>query len=376
MDFDVYPYFYPASQKIRMVQAAYCMAFMRSLAQHLKKPWGFYAELDDRNWPFQQNPKEASAECAYEALLHGCDYLNSFIHLPFATGCDARPERWAWTAQELRKVNALGPLLTKLARPQAPVAFLYPTAQTFATDQGAPKAYAYAAVSQGFGNVDVLPEEVAVERKAVGYKALLLLGCDILHADMAALLEQWVRDGGTLILDRVPTKTHKGEALKLPVTFAEGGTDLQLRNVGKGRIALLGYDLEAAYKDAIEGDHPAEAAKLRALLVKLLAPVRPNAVVADKPAHMEVGLRQSQGMALVIVVNHDASDNTGTVTVRDLGFKPAWTRELFTGKDGLAPVKLTAGGGAYSFSVKLPARQAALILLAPKEPAKLPKLVR
>ncbi|MBU0610627.1 MAG: hypothetical protein KKI08_22275, partial [Armatimonadetes bacterium] len=108
MDFDVYPYFYPASQKIRMVQAAYCMAFMRSLAQHLKKSWGFYAELDDRNWPFQQNPKEATAECAYEALLHGCDYLNSFIHLPFATGCDARPERWAWTAQELHKVNALG----------------------------------------------------------------------------------------------------------------------------------------------------------------------------------------------------------------------------------------------------------------------------
>jgi len=375
MDFDVYPYFYPASQKIRMVQAAYCMAYMRSLSQHLHKPWGFYAELDDRNWPFQQNPKEASAECAYEAVLHGCDYLNSFIHLPFATGCDARPERWAWTARELRKINALGPLLTKLARPPAPVAFLYPTAQTFATDQGLPKPYTYACVSQGFGNVDVLTEEVALEQKALKPRALLLLGCDILHADMAPLLTQWVRDGGTLILDKVPTRTHKGEALTLPVTFA-ARTETQTRALGKGRIVLLGADPEVAYKDAIESDHPAEAAKLRAQMAKLLGPVQPNAVVADKPAQMEVGVRQDKGLALAIVVNHDASANTGTVTLRDLGFKPTWAQQLFAEGGKATPVTLKASGGAYSFTVKLPARQAALVLLAPKPVAGVPGLGR
>ncbi|MCE5239230.1 hypothetical protein LLH23_12165 [bacterium] len=376
MDFDVYPYFYPASQKIRMVQAAWCMAYMRQLSQHLKKPWGFYVELDDRNWPFQQNPREASAECACEALLHGADYLNSFIHLPFATGCDSRPERWDWTAQELRKVNALGPLLTKLARQPAPVAFLYPTAQTFATDQGAPKPYAYACVSQGFGNVDVLPEEVALEQKTLKYRALLLLGCDILHADMAPLLQQWVREGGTLILDKLPTKNHKGEALQWPVTFADGAAEPQSRALGKGRVVLLGCDPEAAYKDAIENEKPAEAAKLRALLAKLLAPAKPRAVVLDKPAQMEVGVRQSRDMALVIVVNHDAKPNEGTVTVRDLGFKPAWAQFLFQGKSGMAPAKLTTAAGAHSFTVKLPARQAALVLLAPKQPAGLPTLAQ
>jgi hypothetical protein len=390
MDFDVYPYFYPASQKIRMVQAAWTMAYMRSLSQHLQKPWGFYIELDDRNWPFQQNPKEASAECAYEALLHGADYLNSFIHLPFATGCDSRPERWAWTAQELRKVNALGPLLTKLARQPAPVAFLYPTAQTFISDQPMPKPYAYACVSQGFGNVDVLPEEVALAAagKGVppptpslkggelgGYKALIMLGCDILHADMATMLEQWVRDGGVLVLDKAPTKNHKGEAINLPVSFAEGDANPQSRELGKGRIVLLGCDPEAAYKDAIENDKPAEAGRLRALMAKLLAPIKPNAAVADKPAQMEVGVRQMKDMALVIVVNHDAKDNAGIVTVSDLGFRPAWARHLFDGQGKMAPISLqSASGGAYSFGVKLPPRQAALVLLAPKRPGQLPRL--
>jgi hypothetical protein len=377
VDFDVYPYFYPDSQKLRMVKAAWCMAYLRQVARHLRKPWGFYLELDDRNWPFQQNPKEASAECAYEALLHGCDYLNSFIHLPFATGCDARPERWAWTGQELRKVNALGPLLTKLARPQAPVAFFYPTAQTFVTDQPAPKPYAYACLSSGFGNVDVLPEEVAIEQKAIGPRALIMLGCDLLHADAGRMLEQWVQAGGLLILDQVPTLDHRGA--KLPFTGEtprEG--DTVSWSLGQGKIIRLGFDLEQCYRDAIEQDQPAEAARLRTLMAKLLDPIKANAVVADEPAQMEVGVRQGEGMALAIVVNHDTRENEGTVTLRGLGFKPTWARRLFTGAgaEGMSPLKVTlsSDGGirdACTFRLKLPSRQAALILLAPR-PVPLP----
>jgi hypothetical protein len=380
IDFDVYPYFYPDSQKIRMVRAAWCMAYIRQISRHLRKPWGFYFELDDRNWPFQRNPKEASAECAYEALLHGADYLNSFIHLPFATGCDSRPERWAWTGQELRKVRQLGPLLTKLARPAAPVAFLDPTAQTFVLNQQSAKAYAYACVSQGFGDVDVLPEEVALDALTPGpspmrptvsgrggmaaYRALVLLGCDLLHADMAPRLEQWVRDGGTLLLDRVPTKNHKGEALQLPFVFPEGGGPYAACPLGKGRVVRLGFDLEADYRAAVESGRPAEAARLRAEVAQVLARagVKPTAVVQDRPGQMEVGLRCGRGQALAIVVNHDAAPNTGTVTLRPPGFKPAAAREAVTGKPWPTQVK----GETMTFTVKLPPRQAALVLVSGK----------
>lgn len=367
IDFDVYPYFYPDSQKIRMLRAAYCMAFIRQIAWHLHKPWGFYFELDDRNWPFQKNPKEASAECAYEALLHGVNYLNSFIHLPFGTGNDARPERWAWTAQELRKINKLGPLLTQLARPAANVAFLYPTAQTFITNNPAAQPYAFACVSQGFGNVDILPEEIALEQKKLSYKALLLLGCDILHEQMIQLLEQWLKAGGTLILDKMPTMNHKGETIRLPVSFAPAAREPQIRSFGRGRIIMLPFDLEAAYSEAVENDKPAEAARLRHLMARLLLPLQASFCVADPKAQMEVGVRKNKEMALVIVVNHDPQENTGTVIVRDLGFKPLWARWLFNGRGGVTPIKLKpAGKEAYSFTARLPGRQAALILLAPR----------
>lgn len=343
-DFDVYPYFYPASQKLRMVQVAWCMAYARQVSQHLRKPWGFYVELDDRNWPFQKNPKEASAECAYEAVLHGANYLNSFIHVTFGTGSDARPERWEWTGQELRKISALGPKLTRLQRPRAPVAFLYPTSQTYITDLAVPKPYSYACVSSGFGNVDVLPEDVALEQGDIQYKTLILLGCDILHADMAAKLRKWLAAGGTLIADTLPTRNHKGEAL---------GAWLQ------GKVTRLDFDLELAYKAAIERDNAAEAKRLRRLIAGLIGPFEANAVVTDAAAQMEVGVRTSPDSALVIVVNHDAKENTGQVTVRDLGFAPKVAREAATGK--AYPVQIKAG--VCTFAVKLPARQAVMVEL-------------
>lgn len=342
-DFDVYPYFYPASQKLRMVQAAWCMAYARAISQHLRKPWGFYIELDDRNWPFQKNPKEASAECAYEAVLHGANYLNSFIHVTFGTGSDARPERWAWTGQELRKLSALGPKLAGLQRLPAPVAFLYPTAQTYITNEPVPKPYSYACVSSGFGNVDVLPEDVALEQGGIPYKALILLGCDTLHADMAARLRTWLAAGGTLIVDKLPTKDHRGEALP---------------PWPQGKLIRLDCDLEQAYKAAIEQDHPAEAKRLREQMAKLIS-TPANAVVTDAPAQMEVGVRTSKDAALVIVLNHDAQANTGQVTLRNLGFTPKSAREAITGKTYPAQIR----AGVCTLTVKLPARQAVMVEL-------------
>ena len=80
-------------------------AFQRDIAQHLGKAYGFYIELDDRNYPFQVNPPEASAECAYTAIGQGVTYLNSFINRPFGTGVTSRPERWEHLAAEGDKIH-------------------------------------------------------------------------------------------------------------------------------------------------------------------------------------------------------------------------------------------------------------------------------
>jgi hypothetical protein len=371
MDFDVYPYFYPASQKIRMVQAAWCLAFQRQIAQHLRKPWGFYFELDDRNWPFQQNPKQASAECAYEAIMHGANYLNSFIHLHFATGCDSRPERWEWTGQELRKISDLGPLLARTERRPSPVAIFYPTAQTFITNEPVPKPYTYACASSAFGEVDVLPEEVALEQREWAPRVLVMLGCDILHADTARRLVEWVRGGGLLVLDRVPARDHRGQELSLPFSSdgpGDGPAALQpyyVCEVGKGKVVRLSYDFESVYKDAIESDRQAEAAGLRAQLAELLGltGAKPSAVVADKHAQMEVGVRQGRNEALVVVANHHAARNEGTVTLR-LPFKPGYAVDAVTKK----PVAVQATADAYTFRVSLPEREARMVYLSRTRP--------
>lgn len=354
MDFDVYPYFYPASQRLRMVQAAYCMAYQRQLARHLGKPWGFYFELDDRNWPYQQNPREASVECAYEAVLHGADYLNSFIHVTFGTGSDARPERWAFTGRELRKISNLGPLLARTARPQAPVALLYPTAQTCIKNEPCPKAYAYACLSSGFGDTDVLTEDVALEQPRLTYQTIVLLGCEILHRGMALKLEGFVRGGGTLVLDRVPTKDHHGEPLVAGAGLFQDGP------LGKGRVAVLPVDFEEAYRTAIEGPNPAEARRLRGLLTQGVR-ATPHVVATDAPAQLEAGLRTAADVALLIVVNHDAQANTGQVKLAGLPFAPRRACDAVTGK----PYPLQVAGKGGRLSVKLPARQAVIIKLLP-----------
>lgn len=104
LDFDIYPYWYPQSHKRRFAKVHYGFAFQRCVAQFYNKPMGFYVELDDRNWPFQQNPKEATGELAYTAVGEGCHYLNTFIYGIFGAGNMSRPERWEDGGEDLRLI--------------------------------------------------------------------------------------------------------------------------------------------------------------------------------------------------------------------------------------------------------------------------------
>jgi hypothetical protein len=160
MDFDVYPYFYPSSDKIRMVLAHWVFAVERAVAQQWKKPMGFYVELDDRNYPFQINPAKASSECAYTAIGQGCDYLNSFINTAFGTGTSARPERWEDCGREMRKIASVAPLLKMMRKPPAEVAVYFPHTQWYVQGRSYTPMYAYQLALRAFGECDVLHEKV------------------------------------------------------------------------------------------------------------------------------------------------------------------------------------------------------------------------
>ncbi len=378
MDFDIYPYFYPKSQKVRMVQCDFGLSMMRAFAQHLGKPWGFYVELDDRNWPYQQNPKEASAECAYTAIAQGADYLNSFIHRQ-GTGTDSRPERWEFTGQEMRKIERVGPLLTRTQRPPSRVAMIYPMGQAMINNGHPPADYALVCLRQGFGMMDAVSSEILADPDDLSDRdAFVLLGCDILERELADKLTAFVREGGTLLLDQVPTTDTEGKPLELPwqlegiqAQALPGLPDCTYRVLahGKGTLTLLDFDLNEAYRQAVEEDMFKRAAALRHGVGGLLASATSRCFADDAMGQMEAGIRYGEDAAMVIVVNHAAERNAATVKLADLPFEPGWLCDLATMK----PVRFAVGPGqrACSFRVALAGRNAQMVAVLPERPADL-----
>jgi len=337
-DFDVYPYFYPRSQRIRMVQAGFCMAFMRDVARLRGIPWGFYVELDDRNWPFQKNPKEASGECAFTAVARGAEYLNTFINRVVGTGTQARPERWEAAGRALRLVRRIGPMLCRMPAVRANLALCYPNTQEAVGNGYERPDYGLAALNAGFGDVDVYNERAAIETRRIPYPALVLWKTEYVHADFAPVLAAWLRQGGTLFCDHLPEKTHRGASIRwdFPETPAGeaaagaiGPIRFSVHSVGKGRIVRIRNDVQTEFRDLVEADSVAPhevAAYRRALGAVFRRYVRPNIHVFYRETResvdlVEAGLRGNADSALVIVVNHQPKVQRVRVRLRrrDLG---------------------------------------------------------
>ncbi|HUS81543.1 MAG TPA: MG2 domain-containing protein, partial [Armatimonadota bacterium] len=371
IDFDIYPYFYPRSQKVRMVQCDFGLSMMREFARQLDMPWGFYVELDDRNWPYQQNPPEASAECAWTALAQGADYLNSFIHTGFGTGTDARPERWEMTGEALRTIRRIGPLLTRMSRPKAPIAMIYPMGQAMVRDGHPPADYAFECIRAGFGMIDAVSSEVLAQQESLADRdCYVLLGCDILEREVAEKLVKASAVGGLIVLDQVPTTDTEGRPLDLPWSF-EGRTAMSLPGLEDLKVRVhdnllkLDFDLNQEYRDAIEGDDFERAAALRRGIADVLLNPLPFTYLADDAAgQMEVGLRLCTDAAIVIVVNHSPEGNSGTIRLSYVGFVPAWACDLAT----MQRVAIRAYWNGCEIPVTLPGRHSIAIALLPERP--------
>lgn len=344
-DFDVYPYFYPSSDRIRFVEADWGFAASRAMSRAQQKPWGFYIELDDRNWPFQQNPAEASAECAYSAVAAGADYLNSFIHRGFGTGHMSRPERWAKTGAALREIRELGPELTRLPRQPARVAVLWPETANWSGDGYLRPWYTRALLAQALGDCDVVHESELVSGLPATLDLLVLVGVSSLADDAAAGLRAWIRAGNTVWCDGLPEHDQRGQRLRWDSDPAGG------------RVIVEEAGLESRLREAVEGDDAtAWPARLRELQTRLEPRLRPHrevfSVRVASDARVEsAGLRQAGGAALLVVVNHAPEARAVTVELRDGPFVPRSARLLDQGD-----VPLLAVDGGVTLTVQVPAR--------------------
>ena len=387
IDFDVYPYFYPSSQKLRMVQANYAHAFQRCVAQHLEKPFGFYVELDDRNYPFQVNPPEASAECAYTAIGQGVTYLNSFINQAFGTGVQSRPERWEHLGRELPSIRRIGPMLLKLERPKAPVAVLYPMIQAKANNGTRVPHYTFALLNGAFGDVDLLHEEVLLEAGIPEEcRALALVATEMLARGTYEAVVEFVKGGGLLIVDEtLPETDEKGEALEWGPEFAaKAAGDMptpQWARLGEGHICRLPADVETLVKAAVEGGDalspdiadPQAFAEWHGLVREVFAEasrqgatVLPNAATVDDTAQIEVGVRRNTDTTLLIITNHDDEARRAVVRVPELRHGYGFAADLRTMKPANGLVKRTGKG--VEVTARLEGRHSTMIALYPARP--------
>lgn len=287
IDFDVYPYFYPTSQNVRMLQAHFCFAVHRAVAEHLGKPAGFYVELDDRNFPFQVNPVEASAECAWTAVGQGCRYLNSFIHTAFGTGTGARPERWDHLGRELVQIRAAGPDLARLHKAPAQLALYFPAAQWLAGGGRFAPHYAYQLLLRAFGECDVAHEQIVLERGGFGpVKALALVETTYLPEPAAALISGFLAAGGLVLCD---------ETTRLPASLAD-----------PTRVVRLPGSLEKRFQAAAEGSDPAARAGLMAEVRAVLDRAGLQARACADHEDVETDVLTGDGTSVLISVNHAA----------------------------------------------------------------------
>ena len=366
VDFDVYPYFYPASQRIRMVQASFAMAYMRDVARARDIPWGFYMELDDRNWPYQRNPREATAECGFTAVAHGAGYLNSFIHRVVATGCQARPERWEAAGKALRIIRRAGPLLNRMPAVRAPVAVFYPNAQEAIANGYERPAYLLQALKGGFGDVDVHCEEVVLEHGQIPYQRLVLLGAEFVHAELVPILQDWLRKGGVLFCDSLPARTHRGDAIawgyskdNARPSAGSGGIPHTVLLTGRGRIVFVPSDLETVTEDLVEADdlEPEKFGEHRRALGVLLGHgLTPTIRVEyrETPQSLdlvEAGLRGNDDAVAFLVINHQPEPQE--VVVRVSRPDVTWLVDL----ESMAPVAAAERDGReFAVNLTVPGR--------------------
>ncbi len=352
-DFDVYPYFYPTSQRLRFVQADWGLAASRVISRAASKPWGFYVELDDRNWPYQQNPAEASAECAFTAVAAGADYLNSFILTAFGTGTGGRPERWAKTGEAMRAIRRLGPLLCRSRRVAARVGVLWPETQALVNRGYEPPIYTRALLAQALGDCDVVHEDLLTKGALEPLDALVITGVQHLRRDVFERLLAWVAAGGFLAVDPLPVADEQGRELVWPAEFSE---NRNLPQYGQGRLWRCGIDLEERLRHDVEaddGDWSDSIGKLHGQFSPLLRPARGvTARVTANAAQSSVGIRTAGRGAMVVVVNHAAEPREVVVETSNWPFRPVWVTDLLTNEALPGP----AADGTLVLRRTLPAR--------------------
>jgi len=379
MDYDRYPYFYADSfansPQIRMAGTHFDSSYFRTAANYLDKPCGFYVEVDDRNWPYQKTPYNASSELAYTALAQGGDYINTFITVAFGEGHGARLERWEDWGQQMREIRSLAPLLANSRRPTAPVGLIQPyTTQYMAEATDIRPWYSFEHICRACGDADVVDERILRDRGISPYESLILLGARWMDSNMAPQLVEFVENGGLLIYDELPEFDENMNELTWPEKMADGqehswgeGMPIERCPYGEGECVRLKFDPEQWCRTATEEDQPAKATAFQRGFRELIFAhgIRPHARSSNPD--VEVALREAEGSSVLIAISHAEQTEDTTVTLNNIGHPVEFVSNMTTGE----PIEYQQDGDSLTIQLQLDSRCGRIIGLYPQRPADL-----
>ena len=387
LDWDIYQYMYPlwrATDKIIFNASHYTYSGYRSLAQYYDKPYGFWVELDDRNYPHIVVSPKASGEIAYTSLAQGVDFLKTFINFPFSDSrWGIRKERFDAFGVEMNKFKKYSPLLTRTKRPRAPIAAIHPFSNWIIAPKHMPEDRpegnagldrlkrdhlplsnhypfedpahnAFELAQRAFGQIDLLDERLVTAGELKHYPAVALFDIEYLPKEIYEEIAEYVRNGGVVIADRLPDKDIDGSALDVDLL---GGlfdgedrvVDGSMRAKEGSRSLLFSESLHEAYSVAVEEDDPLMRSLLERAIRDFLfgAGIRSQARPVD--VEFEAGLRLGKDCAALVLVNHGQETATSLIELFDLPFVPEVAFNMGT----MEEIPLELSNGRVSMEVEI-----------------------
>jgi beta-lactamase superfamily II metal-dependent hydrolase len=349
-DFDIYPYFDTDYRtglaleigKPRLSQVHYGLAQMRNLTYTHNKPLGFWVGTLNAQW-FKITPAMHEfwwepREMIYTAVANGCDYL--------ITGCGAPQDerQWREMGKTLRELQVIAPVLKRTRKAKAQACFLFPRTQHLLLQKDCwNNGVVFELFRRAFGELDILHEDQIVDSRLNGYKVLVLSDVELLPNAVSERIASFVRNGGLLIADKLPTLNERKEPSRVIA-------DLR-REAGQQRMLLFPGSLLDAYLDTWKKNDPAGRQKLSATIRNFCLQGNAVPTVYSSNPDIEATVRCSPDALLVFIINHESRDDKTRVVLNHLPL--ATNRVVDAGSGQPVATRHTPEGLALDLSVPL-----------------------
>lgn len=367
-EFDCYNYMYAhfaGAEKAKFHQFHFAFARYRNLAGYYRKQLGFFVQLDDRDYPCDIEPLKAPCEILYTAIAHNAKTFHLMYKPTFSVNFGPRQERWELFGKELKRIRKASPLLKKLNKPPSAIAMFFPHTNWVVNPQPKqlppgyigigfyhkeerpfnrwyPQGYtpfnAYEFLFRYFGECDVVEERLIAKDGVTDYKLLALLDTHYIHQDAAEKIEDFVRNGGMVLLDRIPSFNQNGEKINflkgLDFSISEplfDGIEIMSAKYGEGKVFFITSDLDQIYTDILVSDDTRRENILREKFQQIFfekEKIFPHCLSTN--VMVEASFLSNEEFMCITIINHSQKCEKTTVRIFHPDYEVNFAFDLIT----------------------------------------------